>query len=1350
MLLKRCITSNLSFLGLILIDRYFLSKNIYLFFSYKYSIIEGNQDETFLVDPSNGRVHVGNQRINFNVQRTHNLTVQAQSMDHGCQRARIRINIQVVSNHITFNDIPTLTIPETASTGTKVIQIVATGGIGTIQYSIVRVNNEQIFIIDSSTGIISLHEILNYETTQSYTLRVRVVSVGTTVSGEINININVLDVNEQPFFTTICATQRSGCSYSIAENTAASTLGIITANDPDLSTVPNGMLIYQLSSNSLPFSIDSSGRLQTSRTLDRETRSSYTFTLRVSDRCSGCALSATTTVRVTVTDVNDNPPIFTSNPNTVEVSEDLPLNTAVAEYRATDADIGSNAAITFTLTPNNVPFSISSTGTLSLTGSIDYETTQSYSIVITASNPGTSLVTRTTTTIQILNVNDNTPVITGEPYVATVQENSATGTLVSTITATDGDLSIHGDIQYFIISGNFDNSFDLNSITGALTVIQNIDREMVSSFSLVVRAQDRGTPRTRRDMTTITITVSDVNDNAPIFRPNSYSVQLREDLPVRQNVVRVIATDADQPDTPNSNITYSIIGGNTGSSFRILNNGQIQINQMLDFQTTSSYRLAVEGRDGGSPVRSATATVIITIISVNQNPPTLTGDQSVNISESAPVGSTVAVFQAQDQDQMTISLSITSGNVEGRFAINSTTGVITVAAGLDYETTTLYVLSIHASDGQRSTNSSLTIFVIDANEFDPTFSGEFSFMISEEMPAGTNVGTVIATDQDRDAEVTYKFVGQNQAKEQFNLDSRTGVITTTRILDREALTQVFNPPLSQVTLQVAATDNGSPSRQSFRDYTITLVDINDNTPTFSDSMYTNQLRENLPSGQVVFTTSATDIDLGTNAQITYSFRLTNNQGSSNPFQINSATGTITTTMPLDCELQPFYLFSITATDAGSPPMSSIVTGNLTLIDENDNTPRFSQEIYNITVREDFIPGILTTFTATDDDKGLNGELEYTIVQRNTLVFREGEDNEVVFDIDRDTGALRTLNLFNYESASEINVTIFASDKGLPRRSASATLVITVTNVDEEPPTFHASSCNARVNEGVPIGTIVSTCTATDTDSIASGSEQPITYSLTSSLFKVNPSNGTITTKSALDRETNGGFGLTLTATDLSGLVSTRQLNIILNDVNDNSPQFLNMPYIYHFTDESIRQYKQDFLTIQTMDPDLGENGTVTLKIGRIFQLSDTETQVEVVAQDGGTQPMNSTSNITVTFQSACQLQTYTITPTEGRISAHLLCSIEMTPAATFSLTLGRSGSLSCRIIRNSPVTYQWLHNGTTLTNPELAQQSRNETLSLKGITFSHSGEYACRSSSIAGGLQSSASMATIQGNILLN
>ena len=1281
--------------------------------------------------------------------------MQAQNRDHDCQRARIRIIVKVISNAITFNSIPPQTIPETSQIGRVVTLVTATGGLGSIVYSIIGGNDDQTFRIGTNTGRLRLNRIVDHETVPQYSIRVQARSTEIEVTGTITIVINVGDVNEQPSFTTACARQSAGCSYTITENSSPTILGSIIASDPDLPTTPNGMLQYRLDPSSTLFSVDDSGRLSFTRQLDRETQSSYAFTLIVRDSCVGCSLSVSTTVRITVEDENDNAPVFSLTHDTLQVSEDLPQNTAVAEYRATDADVGTNANIEYSLSPDNIPFTLSMTGTLSLTGPIDFETRQSYSVTITASNPGTALTATTTTTIQILNVNDNTPVITGEPYRVSIAENSPINTLLTTLTASDGDLGIHGDIRYTITSGNLDQTFSLDSVSGRLTIRNNIDREMISSFSLAVRARDRGTPRTRQDTTTISVTVTDVNDNAPIFRPDTYSVQLREDIPVGRDVIRVLATDADQFNTPNSIITYSITSGNTGNAFRVTSSsGQIQTNQNLDFETTSFYTLVVEGRDRGSPVMSSTATVTVTVINVNENPPTLTGDQSVNISESAPVGSTVAVFQAQDQDQMAITLSIQSGNEEGKFAIGSSSGVITIANMLDYETTTSYALTIRASDGQQNTDSMLAVNVLDINEFSPQFSGPSDFSILEEISAGSRVGTVQATDRDRDAEVTYEFVGRNQANEKFSLNSRTGEITTTSVLDREALTLVFIPPLSRVMLQVAATDNGSPTRQSFRDYTITLVDINDNTPTFSDATYSNQLRENLPAGQLVFSSSASDTDLGTNAQISYSFVLTNNQGSSNPFQIDQGTGVITTTMPLDCELQPFYLFSITATDAGSPPRSSTVTGNLTLIDENDNAPQFSQDIFVMSVREDRATGVLDTFTATDIDKGLNGEVQYRIVQSNVVIFREGQNSGVVFQINPNSGVLRTLTRFNFEFARQVNVTIIASDRGIPIQSSSATLVVNVMNVDEIAPRFiQTELCDtAAINEDVPIGTAILTCQATDTDSIAMGNEIPITFSITdatSSFFEINPTNGTVTTSSRLDREalSSSLAVIIVRATDSSGRFSERRAIITVSDVNDNPPQFENTPYQYTFTNEDISQFKQHFFTVQATDPDLNENAAVSYSIGNIHRQSEAVTLVEVVAQDAGNPAMRAAVNITVTFESPCLLQTYTVTPSSGNVSAQLLCAIAMSPAPSFSLTFGQTGTLSCNINTNSPVEYQWLHNGTALTNRELVESnSRTLQLTLTDITYSHSGEYACLAFSLAGSLQSPASVASIQGS----
>ncbi len=701
--------------------------------------------------------------------------------------------------------------------------------------------------------------------------------------------------------------------------------------------------------------------------------------------------------------------------------------------------------------------------------------------------------------------------------------------------------------------------------------------------------------------------------------------------------------------------------------------------------------------------------------------------------QSAPVGSILGVFMPQGLNDTNNLLNITYGNMESKFSINSASGIISVLSGLDYEGTTSYFLVI-TSYGHTTVSSSLVVYVMDENEFYPVFSGMFIFETNESSLSNMTIGSVTATDGDRNDKVTYVIISNNLL---FNLDPTSGIITSNIRLDREALTRTFRPPSSQTTLTIAATDDGSPIHVSIRDFTITLVDINDNSPTFSDSMYSNQLRENLPAGQEVFSVSATDSDLGTNSQITYSFTLANNQGSSNPFQIDPLTGVIVTVLSLDRELQPYYLFSILASDAGSPPRTSTAIANLTVIDDNDNYPHFPQAVYYLNISEGIIPGVMGTFTASDDDIGLNGKIEYTINSPSTIV---------VFEIDRNTGTLSNRNSFDFEQSSQETVTIIATDLGLPHRPSSATVVVNVTNVDEQNPTFQSASCDITVQEDVAIGTVVSTCSATDFDSISNAGESPITYSLTSTLFEVNPSNGTITTKAALDHEINSTVRLILTATDLSGHFSVRSIVVLISDVNDNTPQFKNTPYAYHFLDDDIKNYKQEFLMAEAVDLDQGGNETVSYSIGYTRMISEVESQVQIMAQDKAIPPHTSVTNLTVMFQYPCLQQKYEINPTDGRLLVYLLCSITVSPPLLFYLTLGLNQFISCHIVSNSPTEYLWLHNGTAQTNPALLRQSSpygNYTFS--EITYSHGGEYACRASSLAGGLQSHSTLGTIQG-----
>ena len=1320
----------------------------------QYSIIRGNFQNYIALNPSSGALI-----LNRSIDRetVSSITLLVEAKDRGTpQPKNDRTNVTITITDVNDNrpifrpDTYSVEAREDLQVGHVVLEVNATDADepntanSNIIYSFTRGNSADKFRI-SSNGQIQINNALDFETTSSYTLLVEARDEGNPIMhGTANVTITVINVNDNSPVIT-------GEPYAamVAEDSAINTLILtITAMDADLGSQIQYSIIRGNFQNYIALN-PSSGALTLNRSIDRETVSSITLLVEAKDRGTPQPKNDRTNVTITITDVNDNRPIFRPDTYSVEAREDLQVGHVVLEVNATDADepntANSNIIYSFTRGNSADKFRISSNGQIQINNALDFETTSSYTLLVEARDEGNPIMHGTANvTITVINVNDNSPVITGEPYAAMVAEDSTINTLILTITAMDADLG--SQIQYSIIRGNFQNYIALNPSSGALTLNRSIDRETVSSITLLVEAKDRGTPQPKNDRTNITITITDVNDNQPIFRPDTFSVEAREDLQVGHVVLEVIATDADETNTANSNIIYSFTRGNSANKFRISPNGQIQINNTLDFETTSSYSLVVEARDEGNPIMRGTANVAITVINVNENPPTLTGDQVVDISESTLIDSTIAIFLAQDQDQMAIFISIVSGNDERKFAIGNMTGEITLVAGLDYEITTAYALVIRASDGELSAEASLSVTIIDENEFSPMFLGTTSFTIQEEQQTGSRVGTIKATDGDRGAVLTYEFVRQDPTTENFILDSSTGVITTRNVLNRENMTQVFNPPLSQVIVQISAMDNGTPTLRTLMDYSITLEDINDNAPIFADPSYSNQLLENLSTGQSIFTIAVTDADIGSNEQVSFSFTLTNNQGPSNPFQINSATGAIENIESLDYEVQPFYLFDITVRDGGSPSLSSTTSGNLTLIDVNDNAPQFSQNIFHLNVSEAFNPGdVVMTFIATDADKGENAQVEYFVLLNQNRTFLE-KGLGTIFQIDMISGALSTLNLFDFEISPQVNVSIFANDRGLPQMTGTTTLVIDIMNIDEEPPIFQAMTCDTTVSEDISIGTVVTSCTATDPDTIATGNQLPVTYSLINQFFDINSTNGDIITKVLLDREINSEITVTITVTDLSGRNAFKLVLIKITDVNDTPPQFLGASFSYHFTDNAIQSYTQEFLNLQVDDPDLGSNGTFTLSIGRTVKVTDTETQVEVIAQDSGSPQLTNSINISVTFQSPCQLQTYSITPDEVHLSAQLLCTIEFTPSPSFPVVFGMSVSLICRIISNSPTEYQWLHNGTILTNTELLGQGRTKVHQrLRDIRFSDAGEYVCIASSQAGSLQSPPSTAAIQG-----
>ena len=1294
---------------------------------------------------------VSSRGLDFDAGSFYSLLIVAENRRKSCQRSRFRLDVRVGRNEIIFPTLTPVLVSETASVGTEVTTIQATGGAGRIEYSIM--NSNVPFNIGQTTGTLVVNGILNFEIEMQYNVVVEAESVGTTVSGSATQVVNIVDINEQPEWETTCA-RAGNCAVVVRENQGTQNVGQrLEVIDLDLLSLPNGQIDYTIEGQ-LPFSITSNGQVRTTGSLDHETKEIYMFTVTAADR-GNPRLSVSTTYRVTVEDENDEAPVFTQGPAELTIPENEPVDTIIEQYITTDADTPPNSQVTYTLSPSlGIPFTLdANNGVLSITEIIDYEDPDSreFSVTVTANN--SPLSSTVMTRIVVTDVNDNAPIFQSDSYTASVPEHSMVSTTVETVIATDADSGSNGEIQYAITGGNSQGFFSISTSGGVIRVAGDIDREQIGSIELRVRARDRGSPRLS-DFATVTVTISDINDHPPVFDPDTYATSLREDASVNTVAFTVFATDADEPGNLNSIIVYTIEQGNVGGAFNIdSNSGAVTIASALNHEAISSYSLTIRAVDQGNPQMSATATADVTVINVNEAPPTLSGDQTVDISEATPTGVLVASFSASDPDFMPVSITIDSGNTEGKFSINSE-GVISLAENLDFETTQMYVLRILANDGDATDEALLTVNVLDENEFAPEFNGPTSFRVDEELPASTVVGTVSANDRDGSApnnEITFFFSMQNSIQDYFLLDSSSGEITTAAVLDREVLTDIFPVPSSSLSVRVFARDGGSPSRQSSITITITLQDINDNNPEFADDEYTNSIFENQPT-QIVLMFSAIDVDLGSNADIRFSYTVDPPSGL-NLFQLTD--GEISTTGPLDCEAQTQYNFIITATDQGTPPQSANVPGTLLLRDQNDNAPVFSESRYTFEVDESApIENIVGQVIANDADKGTNGEVFYEILGQDDIEEESESVGNVItfFEIDSDIGDIRHVTPFDFESFPQVMVTVRANDRGTPRQFSTVEVVFNVRNVDEVAPRFLSSCADVTLSESTPVNSVIVDCMASDLDNATTPDDSDwITYTIesgnTGNAFSIGPNTGVIVNEVELDYEAVNFYRLSIQATDGSGRSRSRRVDIDLIDENDNAPVFESSSFSFAMTSERIEANTQMVARVSASDSDTGINGEVSYSIEEngIEQVSETETRVTVTARDGADTPQVSTAALTIRFDEECLLQKYTVNPMTGDVRADVLCSVEI-QAENADVLMGNDHIAYCRIVRNSPARYQWLLNGSTIDLTQaLPDEDQQAILSVERVGFQDAGTYACKVTTEAGSLQTSTYALNILG-----
>ncbi|NWX03777.1 CELR2 protein, partial [Caloenas nicobarica] len=567
--------------------------------------------------------------------------------------------------------------------------------------------------------------------------------------------------------------------------------------------------------------------------------------------------------------------------------------------------------------------------------------------------------------------------------------------------------------------------FAINNSTGWIVVASELDREAVDFYSFGVEAQDQGNPP-MASSASVSVTILDVNDNSPEFTQREYGARLNEDAAVGTSVLTVSAVDRDA----NSVITYQISSGNTRNRFSITSQsggGLISLALPLDYKLERQYLLTIAASDG---TRQDTAQVVVNVTDANTHRPVFQSSHyTVNVNEDRPVGTTVVVISATDEDTgENARITYLMEDSIPQFRIAAETGAVTTQMELDYEDQVSYTLAITARDNgipQKSDTTYLEILVSDVNDNAPQFLRDsYQGSVYEDVPAFTSVLQVSATDRDSglNGRVFYTFQGGDDGDGDFIIESTSGIVRTLRRLDRE------NVPL--YSLRAFAVDKGVPAKRTPVEIQVAVLDVNDNPPVFERDEFDIFVEENSPIGLVVARITATDPDEGTNAQIMYQIVEGNIP---EVFQLDIFSGELTALADLDYETKAEYVMVVQATSA---PLVSRATVHVRLRDTNDNSPQLKnfEILFNnyITNRSGSFPGgVIGRIPAHDPD--VSDSLSYAFEQGNEL-------NLVL--LDPRSGDLRLSPALDNNRPLEAVMRVSVSD-GVHSATAQCTLRVTV-------------------------------------------------------------------------------------------------------------------------------------------------------------------------------------------------------------------------------------------------------------------------------------------------------------------
>ncbi|XP_038547944.1 protocadherin gamma-A4-like [Micropterus salmoides] len=653
-----------------------------------------------------------------------------------------------------------------------------------------------------------------------------------------------------------------------------------------------------------------------------------------------------------------------------------------------------------------------------------------------------------------------------------IQEEMKEGTLVGNVAKDLGlDKTSLTDRRLRVVSGSKDAFFEVNPDNGALQIRKKIDREELCQGSGACLMELKVLVENPLEIHYVVVEITDVNDHSPSFSEREQQFQIFEHA---SPGTRYELHAAHDPDAGINSIRTYTLTSNDHFEIETSQSDEDKIpflvlKKPLDREKNDKHLIFVTAVDGGKPQRSGTLNVSIIILDINDNPPIFSQDTyQIEIYENVPVGSAVTTVSAIDPDEgpngeIEYSLSKTlARKVYEIFDLNSLSGQIKLKGVLDFEESEIYKLDVEASDKGTPPLTSrcrVTVKIKDVNDNPPEIEvTSLSNTVSEDSKPGTVISLISVTD--RDSGLNGKIISSITNEVTFELKpsykENIYSVVTKGFLDREEV--------SHYEITIKATDSGEPPLSTLKTLNIQILDVNDNSPQFSQNPLQFYLSENNVAGTSLFCVSATDKDVNENAAIFYHIARGNYVTSF--LNINSETGDILALKSFDFETLKTFQFQVVASDSGTPSLSSNVTVNVFILDQNDNAPVILYPVSSNGSAEgvEEIPRnvnaghLVTKVRAYDADIGYNGWLLFSLQQVT---------DHSLFGLDRYTGQIRTLRSFTETDEAEHKLLILVKDNGNVSLSATATVVVKLVEPKEA---FAASDVksSAKDEEGTDV------------------------------------------------------------------------------------------------------------------------------------------------------------------------------------------------------------------------------------------------------------------------------------------